>query len=459
MQKKIAVIGAGIAGLTLATKLKLAGHQVSIYEASQRVGGAIWTEKKHGFLAELGPNTVLETSPKVAELIDAVGLGDEKIYANEAGQKRFIVRDQKPIALPGSPLGFFLTPLFGILTKLNLFREPFIPAWDNRHEESLADFVLRRLGKEFLDYAINPFVAGVYAGDPKQLSVKHGFAKLYELEQEYGSLIMGQIKGAKKRKKRGEQSKQKARMISFKGGLGTLPHALAEYLGTDLEKGTMVTGLVRDQDQWTVKIRTEGDVDRVDHADHVVYAGPIHRLADISLNGSAVPEFVKLGEIHHPPVTTLTVGFKREQIDHPLDGFGMLVPELEQMNILGALFTSTLFPNRAPEGHVTLTVFVGGVRQPDLTKLKDAELIETVLADLNGLLGIQGSPVFNMLKRWTEAIPQYDVGYGKYKEILAQLEEHNPGLHFTGNYCAGISVSDTIKHASELAENLTDHPE
>jgi len=147
MTKKVAVIGAGVAGLTIAFKLKQAGLKVSLYEASQRVGGAIRTEKQHGFLAELGPNTVLETSPKVGELIDAVGLTDQKIYANDSGQKRYIVRGKKPVALPGSPLGFFLTPLFGLLTKLKLFREPFIPAWDNRYEESLADFVLRRLGR------------------------------------------------------------------------------------------------------------------------------------------------------------------------------------------------------------------------------------------------------------------------------------------------------------------------
>ena len=209
MTKRVAVIGAGIAGLTVAFKLKQAGWQISLYEASQRVGGAIRTERQQGFIAELGPNTVLETSPKVAELIDSIGLAGEKIYANDTGQKRFIVRNKKPVALPSSALGFITTPLFSLLTKLKLFREPFIPAWDNEYEESLADFVLRRLGQEFLDYAINPFVAGVYAGDPQQLSVKHGFAKLYALEQEYGSLIKGQIKGAKKRKAQAEQSKQR----------------------------------------------------------------------------------------------------------------------------------------------------------------------------------------------------------------------------------------------------------
>ncbi|MCF6237796.1 MAG: protoporphyrinogen oxidase [Candidatus Marinimicrobia bacterium] len=459
MTKKVAVIGAGIAGLTIAFKLKQAGWRVSLYEASPRVGGAIRTKKQQGFLAELGPNTVLETSPKVAELIDAAGLTGEKIYANDSGQKRFIVRENKPVALPGSPIAFILTPLFGLLTKLKLIREPFIPAWDNRYEESLADFVLRRLGQEFLDYAINPFVAGVYAGDPGQLSVKHGFAKLYALEQEYGSLIKGQIKGAKKRKKSAEQSKQSARMISFKGGLGTLPEILASRLGTDLETNTKVTALSREKDKWIVQVRCDDGAEKTEHADHVIYAGPVYHLEELTLNGANVQGFSELAEIHHPPVTTLTLGFKREQVDHPLDGFGMLVPEVEQLNILGALFTSTLFPDRAPEGHVTITVFLGGVRQPDLTKLADSELIKTVMADLSSLLGIKGSPVFHLMKRWLKAIPQYNVGYGKYKAILSGLEKQHPGLHFTGNYCSGISVADTIKHASELAEALIDQAE
>jgi len=248
-------------------------------------------------------------------------------------------------------------------------------------------------------------------------------------------------------------------MISFKQGLDTLPETLAKHLGSDLERGAAVIALSREKDQWAVQIQRDGGSVGTEYADYIVYAGPVFHLRDISLNGGKVQEFRALSEIHHPPVTTLTLGFKREQIDHPLDGFGMLVPEVEQLNILGALFTSTLFPGRAPEGHVTVTVFIGGVRQPDLTKLTDTELLELVMADLKGLLGIKGDPVFQVMKQWAKAIPQYNVGYGKYKAILAQLEKNNPGLHFTGNYCSGISVADTIKHASELAEALIDKPE
>jgi len=454
MTQRVAVIGAGVAGLTTAFYLKKAGWDVTVYEASQEVGGAIKTRVENGFTAELGPNTVLETSTRIAELIDAAGLNNEKIYANADGQKRFIVKHKKPVALPGSPLGFILTPLFSLGTKLGLIKEPFIPAWDNSYEESLADFVLRRLGQEFLDYAINPFVAGVYAGDPRKLSVKHGFAKLYALEQKYGSLIKGQIQGARERKKSSEESKQSAKMISFKKGLSTLPETLASKLGSDLKLGALVQSMTRNGHQWKLLFSEEGSQAQEQEVDHIIYAGPVHKLASIQMNGEAFPEFEALSDVHHPPVTTMTLGFKRDQIKHALDGFGMLVPEVEGLNILGALFTSTLFDQRAPDGYVTITVFIGGVRQPELTELADEELLNVVLSDLNTLLEIEGKPVQTFIQKWSKAIPQYNVGYGKYKTILGNLETSHSGLHFAGNYLAGISVADTIKHASELTDAL-----
>ncbi|NQT62477.1 MAG: protoporphyrinogen oxidase [Candidatus Marinimicrobia bacterium] len=456
MSKRVTVIGAGIAGLTTAFRLMQAGFKVSVFEASQHVGGAIRTASHDGFKAELGPNTVLETCPQIGELIEAAGLEDQRIYANEAGQKRFIVKGKKPIALPSSPPAFFMTPLFSVFAKLRLFKEPFIPSWDNSYEESLAEFVVRRLGQEFLDYAINPFVAGVYAGDPKDLSVQHGFAKLYALEQKYGGLIKGQIKGAKERKQRAEESKQSAKMISFKEGLSTLPETLAKLLGSGLSLGRKVTSLIQEKDQWSVQSILEDGTEQSTSADHVIYAGPIYALKEITLDGQLQQEFSELSEIKHPPVTTLTLGFKREQVAHALDGFGMLIPEVEGLNILGALFTSTLFPDRAPEGHVTITAFIGGTRQPEIALLEDSKLLEVVLTDLDTLLGVKGKPVFYLMKKWDNAIPQYNVGYGKYKMILSSLEQSYPGLHFTGNYCSGISVSDTIKHASELADLLVE---
>ena len=227
MSKSMIIIGGGIAGMTAAFRLKKAGIKVTLLEKNDRLGGALYSHQEDGYLAELGPNSILETSPLVTELIRDIGLEEDKVYANESSKVRYIVRNKKPVPLPSSPPSFIASPLFSILAKLRLIKEPFIEAWDNQYEESLSQFVIRRLGQEFLDYAINPFVAGVYAGDPDTLSVKHGFPKLYALEQKYGSLIKGQIKGAKERKKRQEVAKQSARMFSFRQGLKMIPTAIS----------------------------------------------------------------------------------------------------------------------------------------------------------------------------------------------------------------------------------------
>src|SRR6185295_2615181 len=200
----VAIIGAGITGLTAAWKLQQQGIAVTVYEAGDRAGGVIQSVRQHGYLAESGPNTILETAPEIPALIRDLGLEPRRTYASAAAEKRYLVRDRKLIALPGSPLGFFRTSLFSADAKLRLLREPFIAPAPASREENLAEFVQRRLGREFLGYAINPFVAGVYAGDPHHLSVKHAFPRLYNLEQRYGSLIKGQVLGARERKRRAE---------------------------------------------------------------------------------------------------------------------------------------------------------------------------------------------------------------------------------------------------------------
>lgn len=210
--KPVVIIGGGIAGLTVAYKLKKKNIHVIVLEGKSHLGGAMYSSAEDGYISEYGPNSIIETSPLVTELIEELGLEKEKIYANDKSQNRYIVRDGKLVSLPTSPPAFLKSSLFSLKSKLRLIKEPFISAWDNSYEESLSQFVLRRLGQEFLDYAINPFVAGVYAGDPDTLSVNHGFPKLYALEQNYGSLIKGQIKGARERKARAEESKHSVKM-------------------------------------------------------------------------------------------------------------------------------------------------------------------------------------------------------------------------------------------------------
>ena len=454
MSKSMIIIGGGIAGLTAAYRLKQVGVKVTLLEKNSRLGGAIYSEVENEYLMEKGPNTILETSPLVTKLVQDLGIEDEKLYANESSKIRYIVRDKKPVPLPSSPLAFVTSPLFSILAKLRLIKEPFIDAWDNQYEESLSQFVIRRLGQEFLDYAINPFVAGVYAGDPDQLSVKHGFPKLYALEQKYGSLIKGQIKGAKERKQSDEESKQNARMFSFLKGLKTLPEALGKELGSSIFKQARVLDITFSNGIWQVTYNDSDNRQLTVSGNAVLYTGKVNELDTLTINNKPETDFGLFKEIYYPPVSVLTLGFKKEDVDHPLDGFGMLIPKVEGFQTLGTLFSSTLFPGRAPDGHVLLTIFIGGSRQPENGLKPESELVEMALADYRVLLGVKSTPSFVHTTQWKEAIPQYEVGYGKYKDILDRMEEQHPGLFFAGNFRNGISVADTIVNSEEVTSRI-----
>ena len=207
--KRVAIIGGGITGLTAAFRLQQQGIPATLFEAANRVGGVIQTVRDGEYLAECGPNTILETSPLIGEMIADLGLEGRRIYSSEQAENRYIVRNKRLVRLPGSPLSFLATSLFSFRAKARLMAEPFIRRAPANEEESLAKFVRRRIGREFLDYAINPFVAGVYAGAPETLSVREAFPKLHALEQRYGSLILGQILGARARKRERGGSKKK----------------------------------------------------------------------------------------------------------------------------------------------------------------------------------------------------------------------------------------------------------
>src|SRR5277367_2339640 len=249
--KSVAIIGAGITGLTAAFYLKRKGVPVTVYEAGARAAGVIQSSRQNGFLAESGPNTILETSPKISELIRDLNLEERRIYPSPAAKNRYVVRDKKPVAMPSSQPKFLTTRLFSARAKFALAREPFVPPRRDGVEESVAEFVLRRLNQEFLDRAVDPLVAGIFAGDPHKLSVKHAFPKLLEAEQKHGSLIKGQFFGAGG-KKSGEVSRRDAKMFSFDDGLQVLTDALAAQLGESLKLNSPVKKLTQIQDGWRI---------------------------------------------------------------------------------------------------------------------------------------------------------------------------------------------------------------
>ena len=305
--KSVAIIGAGITGLTAAFYLKRKGIPVAVYEASGRVGGVIQSLRQDGWLAEFGPNTLLETSPKIGQLVRDAGLQSRRLDPDPKAGARYVVRYQRPIAMPGSPLGFFTTNLFTAGAKLAVLREPFVPRRRDGVEESIAQFVVRRLNQEFLDQAIDALVAGIYAGDPHQLSLTHAFPKLKALEDNYGSLIKGQIFGAGTRKRSGEIAKDRAPKFSFDEGLQVLPDTLAAQLGDAVKLNTSVTKLTQTTDGWTLTL-SEGRVPRAPliageiggsqssplrnetQAEHsaVIYCGTAHQLAELEIRRTGV---------------------------------------------------------------------------------------------------------------------------------------------------------------------------
>lgn len=450
----VAIIGGGITGLTAAFRLRRAGVPATVYEASNRVGGVIQTTRRSGFLAEGGPNTILETSPLISDLVRDLRLQSQRVYSDPAAKNRYVLRHGKPAAVPGSAAAMFTSRLFSAPAKLRLLAEPFVRRAPAEVEESVSEFVLRRLGREFLDYAINPMIAGIYAGDPGRLSVTHAFPKLRAAEQRYGSLILGKLIGARERHKSGEVSKESAPKFSFRDGLETLIDALHHELGEAVQLRSAVKALGQSDRGWQVTVLHGGFEIDCEHS-AVLLAAPAFKLADIPVRGTGGLSLAPLREIVYAPAASLVFGFRREDVAHPLDGFGVLVPEVEGRNILGAIFSSSLFPYRAPAGHVAVSCYLGGRRAPELATRDTASAITLALDDLRFMLGVRGDPVFAHHTVFPKAIPQYEVGFGRFKNWMNQIESSAPGLFLAGPFRDGISLSDSIISGARAAERLS----
>lgn len=443
--RRIAVVGAGITGLTAAWALERKGAEVVLFEQKGQPGGTIRSVREDGWLVEYGPNTLQLKDSRLLDLLTALGLGEEMVEANPRATNRYIVRNG---ALQRVPMGLRDLPGNTLLSKkalLRLLGEPFISRGSDP-TESIASFVERRLGREILDYAVNPMVAGIYAGDPEQLSIRHSFPKLWSLEQEYGSLMMGALRGRRRRERGGQRFR--TRLISFRDGLQTLPRKLAGAL-SDIRFNCDVSRVQHGPEGW--EILAQGV--RFAGFDEVLMNIPLYRYNEQLINGGGALLDVFTTAVY-PPLSIIVTGYHRDNVMHPLDGFGFLMPENEEGSILGALFSSTLFPGRSPEDHVLITSFVGGARHPELASLDSMELKKRVAGDLARLVGATGEPVWFDHIYWPHSIPQYGVNYDEVLEALERVEEQNPGVRIAGNFREGISVPDCMLNGIRWAERI-----
>lgn len=459
--KKAIVIGGGISGLATAYLLREKACargldlDVTLLEKENRTGGKIWSIKDEGYLCEWGPNGFLDSKPQTLELCADLGVADSLLRSNDDARKRFIYSEGMLHRLPENGVKFFRSKLISWPGKLRLAMEPFAPSPPAGGDESLAAFGRRRLGREALQKLIAPMVSGIFAGDPETMSLKSCFPRIAELERDYGGLVMAMVRLARKKRRERAEGKVVSSaagpggvLTSFREGIQQLTDAVAGRLGcATVRTGQTVTGICTG-DSVPYRVKTEtGEFD----ADLVIIAAPSYAAAeflrDMDRGASTV-----LAEIPSASMTVVCFGYERDDIPHDLNGFGYLIPKEEGMNILGTLWDSSIFENRAPDGYVLLRSMMGGACFPEYIQLTDEEVVRRVREDLKITMGITALPAFSRIFRHEKAIPQYTVGHSDRLRAIDEKLGHYPGLLVTGNSYRGIGLNDCVAAAVRAAE-------
>jgi oxygen-dependent protoporphyrinogen oxidase len=466
--RDVVVIGAGISGLVCAYRLKSLGADVLLIEQSDRVGGVIQSNEIDGYLVERGPNSTQGTEELLA-LVDELGISNE-LLEGDPKAPAYVYFGGRLHAVPSGPGAFIKSRLLSPGGKLRILAEPFVPQRTLDTEESVAEFARRRIGHEAADRMVAPFVSGIYAGDAASLSVQAAFPRLSNLEARYGGLIRGTI--AKAREARREKKSAGAvldkaapvrkRLCSFKKGMGFLPAVLARRLGEDLwtecAAPTIGKGPIAEADRASKVfdiVFTRAGVQQRVPARRVVVASPARSAARL-IEPLSSELCLLLDEIDYPPLAVLSLSYDRSTIATPIDGFGFLAAPSEGLKVLGCVWNSSLFPGRAPEGKALLTVFLGGARNPELTRLSDTELVSTAQLELQRVLKIHSGPRVVALTRYERAIPQYNLGHAARVARIETLLADLPGVSLVGNYLHGVSTGDCIKEADRIARLVHD---
>lgn len=438
------VIGGGISGLSLGFALKHAGHPVRVLEASERAGGSISTVEKDGFLLECGPHGFLDVEPAMQALVDTLGLTSDLRPAEESAKRRYLFTGGKLRALPTSPPAFLASDLLPWASKLRVLLEPF-SLRGREPDESLARFARRHIGKRATELLIDAAQTGIYAGDVERLSASATFPKIVALEREHRSLVLGMLR----RKRPALPARGTGRLTSFRHGLSTLTHALARELGDHLQLRARIERIEKTPHGFHLLLQGGVSAD----AERLVVATPAHVACELLAPLSA-PLAQALSEIQYAPLAAVHLAYKNELLSRPLDGFGFLVPSGERRRILGSIWVSAIYPERAREGHSLLTVMIGGARNRETASLDSEQLAAIAHEEIAAIVGVRGAPAMTNVARWSHAIPQYEVGHAARLERIEQHLAGIPGLLLTGNAYRGIGLNDCVRSSHELAARL-----
>ncbi len=463
--KRVAVIGAGVSGLACAFRLEELRKEhslpleVTVYEAAPRTGGTIGTEEKDGFVLEKGPDSFLSEKPWALTLCQKLGIQSRIRSTKSDNRKVFVAKRGKLIPLPE---GFYLiaptdmgalasTPLFSLPGKLRMASEIFVAKRADGGDESVASFIRRRFGREALERVGQPMVAGIHSGDPERLSLSSTMPKFSELERRHGSVIRGLLKSSSENKVSSDtRGPRYSLFLSFDAGMQTLTDALAKSFPAGVLRPDSPVSLGKHGDgRWTVARAGEAPeiFDAVCLALGAKRASSLLRPVDAALAD-------ELGRLRFESVATLNFAFKRPQISHPMDGFGLVVPAVEKRSFIACTFASQKFEGRAPEGHVLVRAFAGGAYGKEFFGREDGDLRDAVLADLQALLGISGRPVIERLARYPESLPQYEVGHDAWLSRVGQALSKHAGLFLTGSSYRGTGITACVHDAQLQADAI-----
>jgi protoporphyrinogen/coproporphyrinogen III oxidase len=446
----VLIVGAGISGLVCAYSLRKAGMDVQLVEGSVRPGGVIRSERRDGFLLELGPQSFSST-PQLAELCGDLGITDELVDA-PPGAPRFLLLDSQLKPAPLSPGAFFASSLFSAKTKWSILRDALGRSTPPYIDESVGAFIRRKFSAELLDTLVAPFVSGIYAGDPEKLSLRAAFPQLFEAERANGSILRGMLRAAKSKK----GPKQRPTLQTFRDGNERLIKALAASLGPALRSEVSVSEIRRtdmaEGAKYQVTVTANGSADQI-IADRLVLATPTHIAASL-LHSVSTELASTLSSIEYAPIAVVSLGYRKSVVGHSLEGFGFLIPRSAGLRTLGTVWNSSLFPGRAPDGHALFTNFIGGATDPQAITLSANELVALIHKEIAPSLEIHQSPTFSNVTLYPRALPQYNLGHSERLASLQKLRAELPSLWLAGNYLRGPSIGACLEQAQSVAEEI-----